>query len=1155
MIRMVVFKLITFFICSFVVRLTVAQSFVENHGQLKNQFGEQNTNVNFYANYGNFRVFLNQDGFSYEIIEVDSTYLDQTTFIPLKFNRVDVSLLNHSFSGEIKTEEFVSREKYYLGDNFYQANRFKKVTYNNVYPDIDLVFFANSNGFKYDFIVHPGGDLNAIQMVFNSPFKTTLSENSIHIDMPLGAISEQIPYSFLKESNREINVEFIEKQIPNGQTVFSFKTAKNQNKFAETLVIDPIPNLWFGTYISGNFDEYPENVVLDEEGDIYVVGYTNSVNNIATSGTFQGTFLSIFDVFLVKYRPDGTKMWGTYVGGNSFDRAYGLAYRNGFVYFCGNTFSQNFATAGVHQTSNMNADDAFLAKFDIHGNRVWCTYFGGEAHDFASSVVVNSNEEIYITGHTLSYANIATSGVHMESFFGISAAFLAKFSSQGQRIWGTYYGSSFDEGYGIALDLNENIVFSGFTSSSGGIASPGAQQTTNAGGVDAFLTKFNPNGMRLWGTFFGGQGDDKGYDVCIDASNNIYMVGNTSSLSGISSGSGFQQQAGSIDDGFVAKYNANGTRLWSTYIGGSEAEYISSVGLYFDQGIVIGGKTQSSNGIATAGALSGNLAGQYDAFMMKISPAGALQWGTYYGGTLSDEITGLAIDPSNGFIHTSGMTMSSDGIASTDAHQTTPESGLFNGFLARFCAPFIPNFITEIQSISCGNSNYSIDVEPANVFTNYLWHDLTNTSSYNFTNLEAGQYFYFLSTVDTNNCSFTTDSIFFQVLPDVQINLEIQFDQSTLFCMGTEVAFFLNDNFESYTWFNGAQTEELVLMLDEAGEQSIALTVTDENGCTASDTLIFEVLEAPEPQLQLNGAANFCLGETVLVNTSVPYLSYLWNNNATTSQIEIGEDAWVWVSVTNNFGCSSASDSILISSTELLPNIVLQNNPPICPNSTLNFTLDNVFNNYTWSTGESTNTVEILSEPGDNWIAVQVENLCGGVGVDTLYYDVLPVIDLTINATIPDLLCIGSLVVAQVPETFTNPLWQNSSFSFSYDEEASQFGPWTISVQALDENSCLVYDTLFLEVDTCVLNLETAQVDLKIYPNPFENELIIQSNTFQIGEIELFDTQGRLVKTFEASGASIELDLKHNTSGLYFLKIFDGSGAFREATRIVKRDE
>lgn len=1152
---MSVFKFLTLLIFSFVVGLTVAQSFVENKGQLKNQFGEQNSAVNFYANYGNFRIFLNQDGFSYEIIEVDSTHLNLETFIPMKFNRVDVSLLNHSFSGDIENEDFVALEKFYSGDNYYQAKRFKKITYKNVYPHIDLVFFANSNGFKYDFIVHPGGDLNAIQMVFNSPFKTALREKTIHIDMPLNAISEQIPYSFLKESNREVAVEFTEKEIRNGQSVFTFAAPNNQNKFAETLVIDPIPNLWFGTYISGNFDEYPENVVLDEEGDIYVVGYTNSVNNIATSGTYQGTFLSVFDVFLVKYRPDGTKMWGTYVGGNSFDRAYGLAYRNGFVYFCGNTFSQNYSTPGVHQTSNMNADDAFLAKFDIHGNRVWCTYFGGEAHDFASSVVVNSNDEIYITGHTLSYTNIATSGVHMESFFGISAAFLAKFSSQGQRIWGTYYGSSFDEGYGIALDLNENIVFSGFTSSSGGIASPGAQQSTNAGGVDAFLTKFTPNGLRLWGTFFGGQGDDKGYDVGIDASNNIYMVGNTSSLSGIASGTGFQQQAGSIDDGFVAKYNANGTRLWSTYIGGSEAEYISSVGLYFDQGIVIGGKTQSSNGIASASALSGNLAGQYDAFMMKISPTGALLWGTYYGGSLSDEITGLAIDPSNGFIHTSGMTMSSDGISTPDAHQTTPESGLFNGFLARFCAPFMPNFITEIQSISCGNSSYSIDVEPANVFANYVWHDLTTTPTYNFTNLEAGQYFYFLSTLDTNNCSFTTDSIFFQVLPDVQINLEILYDPTVLFCQGTEVAFFPNGNFESYAWSNGAQTEELILALNDAGNQSIALTVTDENGCTASDTLFFEVLEAPEPQLQLNGAANFCLGETVLVNTSLPYSSYSWNNSELTSQIEISADAWVWVSVTNSFGCSSASDSILISTTALLPNIVLQNNPPICPNSTLNFALDNVFNNYTWSTGESTNSIEILSESGTHWITVQVENLCGGVGVDTLYYDVLPAIDLTINATIPDLLCIGSLVVVQVSESFTNPLWQNSSFGFYYDEEASQFGLWTISVQALDENSCLVYDTLFLEVDTCVLNLQTAQVELKIYPNPVQNELIVQSNAFQIGKIELFDAQGRLVKTFEANSDYIELDLKHNTSGLYFLKIFDGSGAFREATRIVKRDE
>lgn len=1151
MLRIVVLQFLAFLVGCSVVGYADAQSFIENNGQLRDQFGKINPNVNFYANYGSFRIFLNKQGFSYEIIKSETKNRDQDTIIPIEFNRVDIAFLNTSFSGVVEKEQLVTKEKFYREMSLYESNSFRKVTYKNVYPKIDVVFFANNDGFKYDFVVHPGADLSAIQLEFNSSFETALSESGIQIQTPLGAISERVPYSYFKESDEEISVEFIKSQTAEKANVFQFAASNKRNSFLETLVIDPMPNVWFATYISGNLDEFPENVVLDHEGDSYVVGYTNSVNNIATAGTFQGTFQAVYDVFLVKYRPDGTKLWGTYLGSDSFDRAYGLFYKNGFVYLCGNSFSQNFATPGVHQTINMNGDDAFLAKFDLEGNRIWTTYYGGEAHDFASSVVVNNSNEIYITGHTLSYSNIATANAHTESFFGISAAFLAKFSSQGQLIWGTYYGSSFDEGYGIALDSDEHVVFSGYSSSSNGIASPGSQQTSNAGGFDAFLTKFTPTGSRLWGTYFGGPADDKGYAVCIDAADNIYMVGNTSSLSGISSGTGFQLQAGSIDDGFIAKYNANGNRLWSSYVGGSEAEYINAVSLYFDQSVVIAGQTQSNANIATNGALQANLAGQYDAFMMKISPSGALEWGTYFGGTQSDEFTGLAIDASNGFIHTSGLTLSANGIATSNAHQTDPGSGLFHGFLARFCAPFVPNLITEIQAVSCGNSNYSIDVIPSDIFVDFLWHDSTSAPFYHFTNLSQGQYFYFLNTIDTNNCSFKTDTIFFQVLPDVAIDLAILYDQNTPFCQGAPFSFSANNAFENYTWSNGSNSGQSTCMLETVGEQILWLTVTDTNGCMASDTLIFQVLESPQPSIQTSGAANFCLGESVIASTSDLYFSYLWSNGDTTPQTTIIEDTWIWVEATNEYGCSAVSDSVFISATDLVPVITLLNNPPICPNSELSFELNNIFNSQVWSTGQTTNTIQVPAIPGEQWIAVEVQNLCGGWGADTLWYTVAPTIDFSIHVVVPDLLCVGSQVFGDVSSSFFEVLWQNSYSGSTYSEIATEFGTWMLIAQALDENLCPVYDTLLLDVDSCVLDIDTQVHFWKFYPNPVSEKLTIESSTFLMSHVELLDSRGTLIETRLVNGNSVYLDMSKYSSGIYVIKIFDSSSQFVKAERVI----
>lgn len=1134
------------------IGLSHAQSFVENTGQLKDQHGNPNEYVLFSAVYGQFRVLLNKQGFSYETIEIQRNTNEDSPELTINFNRVDVELLNHTFSGQIMTEDFVGHDKFYQGEFLHESNHFKKVTYKSVYTNIDLVFYANPDGFKYDFVLHPGADLRAIQMFFKSPFETNLIYNEIVIEMPLGTLTEQVPFSYLKESNRALDIKFSRPLHGDFGQIFSFSAPNDAYSFEETLIIDPIPNVWFSTYISGNLDEFPENVTLDANGDIYVTGYTNSVNNIATTGTFQGSFQAVYDVFLIKYKSDGAKIWGTYMGGNSFDRAYGIAYKNGFIYICGNSFSQNLATPGVHQTNNINADDAFIAKFDLQGNRIWCTYYGGPAHDFAASIVVNNSNEIYITGHTLSYSNISTAGAHMESFFGISAAFLSKFSSQGLLIWGTYYGGLFEEGYGIALDSDENIVFSGFTNSSNGIASPGAQQTTNAGGFDAFLTKFSPNGTRLWGTYFGGPADDKGYDVCIDANNNIFVVGNTSSLSGISSGNVFQPSAGSIDDGFVAKYNANGTRLWSSYVGGSEAEYINAVALYFDQGIVIAGKTQSSSNIASNGALSGNLAGQYDAFLMKLSPNGAYEWGSYFGGPLSDEFTGLAIDLTNGYINAAGNTLSASGIATTNAHQTNAGPGLFHGFLARFCAPFIPNLITEIQPVSCGSSNFSIDIEPIDVFSQFVWHDSSNNPFYNFINLEQGQYFFTLSTTDTNNCSFTIDTFFFQVIPDVSLEVEILYDQTTLFCQGTSLNLQASDTFDSYLWSNGSIASETSLPLEITGSQFITLTVADTNGCLAVDTLIFEILEAPDPQIQVFGAANFCIGEPVHALTSPAYVSYLWNTGDTGFETEIFEDAWVWVLATNEFGCTSLSDSIFISSTNLSPQIALTNNTPICPNFELNFALNNSFNSYTWSNGETTSTTQTTAIPGEQWMAIQVGNLCGGSGFDTLFYSVLPDIDLSINASVPALLCVGSQVFMNVNNTFSNVMWQNTHIGSSYNESALSSGTWIISVQALDNNLCPVYDTLSLTVGNCVLDTPEKNAHWHIFPNPTNDKLMIHSFSTVIGQIDLIDAAGRRINTHSFNGNMIELSLENYNTGIYFVHIYDYSGNLITVERVSK---
>ena len=101
------------------------------------------------------------------------------------------------------------------------------------------------------------------------------------------------------------------------------------------------------------------------------------------------------------------------------------------------------------------------------------------------------------------------------------------------RQWGTYYGGTgAEESTSCATDASGNIYLSGLATSASGIATTGAHQTTYGGATDAFLVKFNSSGVRQWGTYYGGTGNDIGYSCATDASENIYLSGVTSSFSG-----------------------------------------------------------------------------------------------------------------------------------------------------------------------------------------------------------------------------------------------------------------------------------------------------------------------------------------------------------------------------------------------------------------------------------------------------------------------------------------------------------------------------------------------------------------------------------------------------------------------------------------------
>lgn len=324
--------------------------------------------------------------------------------------------------------------------------------------------------------------------------------------------------------------------------------------------------------------------------------------------------------------------------------------------------------------------DAFLVKFNSAGVRQWGTYYGDVGSDYAQGICTDPSGNIYMSGWTNSSTTLATPGAHQLTLAGSSDAFLVKFTAAGARVWGTYFGGIGTEyGAGVVSDNAGNVYLTGQTySSASGISTPGSYQPVHAGGNgDAFLVKFDQNGVRQWGTYFGGPGDEWwgstwwNHGAAFDPTGYVYITGQTNSLTGIAT-PGVHQPAfgGGTYDVFMAKFNLSGSLQWATYYGDNGYEWGPGCTVSPSGMVYLSGSTNSTAGIATAGAYQTAHSGGYDMFLAKFTSAGIRTEGTYFGGPLYDYSSGIEHDL-YGNIFMSGYTINTTGIATPGAFQTT----------------------------------------------------------------------------------------------------------------------------------------------------------------------------------------------------------------------------------------------------------------------------------------------------------------------------------------------------------------------------------------------------------------------------------------------------------------------------------------------------
>lgn len=391
-----------------------------------------------------------------------------------------------------------------------------------------------------------------------------------------------------------------------GEFIYGLKVSKDQSVFAtgNTYSVDfPLQNkpgayfqsnytggwdgviikfdaqgmLEWATYLGGSQDEYGHSIDQDTAGNIYLTGISSSndwfLNNL--TGNYQQTQpAGGLDAFIISFTLNGAYRWGTFLGGSDTDFGTSVSVSpSGKVYVTGYTRSDDFpvfTTGKPLQIQRAGNFDTYLAEFDLWGNRVWITYYGGSDNDLAYSIATDNQDHVILTGYTASQnLPLKNAGFFFQSVNqGNYDIFISRFDNNGSLTWASLIGSSQEERFmgcydHLAVDSCGNMYMA-FTTNSPDLPakSPCDESFTSRpyqAQHDIYAMAFSSQGKLLWSSYLGGNGNDFKSCLSLIPHEKLIIGGEASNVT------------------FSSSYPVAGSSLDTTYNGDPSDAFVMSI--------------------------------------------------------------------------------------------------------------------------------------------------------------------------------------------------------------------------------------------------------------------------------------------------------------------------------------------------------------------------------------------------------------------------------------------------------------------------------------------------------------------------------------------------------------------------------------------------